>query len=571
MADEFYTVAAASPRIVPGDAEHNARRVAAAMAQAYRGGARLLVLPELCVTGATCGDLYWQHKLLEGAERALMEIVRASAEVPGLTVAVGVPLRFEGALYSCAAFLRDGELLGCAPLPSGDPRNFASPERIQGQIGLGGQRKVAFAHNLIVRCGDFAVSTEPGAEILACLSAFPADAESDARLPAMAAHASARTGGAFLLACPGPGESSADFVYTGLCAIAENGCLLASGEGGDALVFANLTPGRREKSAPPPLPKAGLRSPFLPDDERRDRLCERVPALQALGLRRRMEHLRAEYAVADVSGGADAALALLVCARALDDLGLPRANLIAAASMGGRPCSHPGLKRLAACLGASIQTAPVAEGPRVYEHDAVFGRAAGHSYGQMHINLSEETAGVAVPFTNLTELALGLGFAGGCGNLYAVNAGVPATCVRAVLARYAQTCGDGQTAEILRELLDTPARPAVPEGAGSAAIGNREVPAELCELYEFYLFHFMREGPPFEELIRMAGEAFRGVFESERLSACLADFLRRFFTRQAGRSRIPDGPAIFGLSLSARGGFHMPSDIDPAPWLRGLS
>jgi hypothetical protein len=81
----------------------------------------------------------------------------------------------------------------------------------------------------------------------------------------------------------------------------------------------------------------------------------------------------------------------------------------------------------------------------------------------------------------------------------------------------------------------------------------------------------MREGPPFEELIRMAGEAFRGVFESERLSACLADFLRRFFTRQAGRSRIPDGPAIFGLSLSARGGFHMPSDIDPAPWLRGLS
>jgi NAD+ synthase (glutamine-hydrolysing) len=542
------------------------------MANAHRGGARLLILPELCVTGATCGDLHWQHKLLEEAERALFEIVRASTEVPGLTVAVGAPLRFEGALYSCAVFLRDGELLGCAPLPSGDPRNFASPERIQGQIGLGGQGKFAFAHNLIVRCGDFAVSTEPGADILACLSAFPADAESDTRLPAMAAHASARTGGAFLLACPGPGESSAAFVYTGLCAIAENGCLLASGEGDDVLVFAKLTPGRREKSAPPPLPKAALpRSPFLPDDERRERLCDRVPALQALGLRRRMEHLRAEYAVVDASGGADAALALLVCAQALDDLGLPRGNLIAVPPIGERPRSHSGLERLAECLGASIRNVPAAGESRVREHDAVFGMAAGHLYEQILIDLSEETAGVGVPFTNLTELALGMAFSGGCGNLYAVNAGVPATCVRAVLARYAQTCGDGRTSEILRDLPDTCALPAVHEGAGAAAIQHREVPAELCALYEFYLFHFMQEGPPFEELLRMAGEAFRGAYESERLSACLADFLRRFFTRQAGRSHMPDGPAVFGLSLSTRVGFRMPPDIDPAPWLRGLS
>lgn len=246
-------------------------------------------------------------------------------------------------------------------------------------------------------------------------------------------------------------------------------------------------------------------------------------------------------------------------------MGLPRENLIAVFPVGGRQRSHSGLERLAESLGATIRTVSAS---RVAENDAVFGLSSG--LYEMLQDLPEKAAAVAVPRTNMTELALGRGCLGGGGSVYAVNAGVPATCVRPVLARYAQTCGDGRTAEILRGLPDACASPAVPEGAGAAAGWRGEVPAELCALYEFFLFHFVREGPPFEELLRMAGEAFRGAYGSERLPACLADFLRRFFTRQAGRSRMPDGPAVFGLSLSARGGFCMPSDIDPAPWLRGL-
>ena len=585
MPDTDFIVAAAAPRLTLADPAANAASIRACMERAHAGRAALLVLPKLCITGLTCGDLFWQQVLLEAAERALLDLIRASEKLPGLTLLVGAPLRYERALYSCAVAIRDGALLGAAPLPSDDPRSFASPERVQGQFSLAGQPPVPFAHNMIIRCGEYTVCMEPGADVLACLSAFPADAVSDERLPAMAAAASRQTGGAFVLACPGPGESSTDYVYTGLCAIAENGALLGASESeaGESFLLQTLTPRRREKAAAPDVSAApDAQNPWLPADGHRAAALGRIVTLQAMGLRRRMRHMGARGIALGLSGGLDSTLALLVGVRALDMQGLPRERLLAVTmpcfGTSGRTRSNA--EKLAALLRTgfrciSIQSAvkqhflDIGHDPAVL--DTVFENAQARERTQVLMDLANAEGSVLVGTGDLSELALGwCTYNGDHMSMYGVNAGLPKTVIRAVISHEADVCESAELAAVLRDVVATPVSPELLPSENDSIAQRTEDVLGPYELHDFFLFHFLREGVAPAELLRRAAEAFQGDYDAAAIRRCLETFLRRFFSQQFKRSCMPDGPAVLGLSLSPRGGWQMPSDVGAAPWLENL-
>ncbi len=572
-------IAAYSPRITPGDPEKNVRPIAEAMERAADRSAELLVLPELCLTGATCGDLFWQKLLQEGAERALAALTRESGRFPALTALVGAPLRYEGALYSCAAVLRGGQLLGAAPLQSADMRWFAAPPREGGQIATGGLPPAVFAGNLIVRCGELTVSPDFGSDVLALPALYAADAGSVERLDEMAAGVSAQ-GFACALACPGAGESAGDSVYTGYAAVAAEGRLLASAEG--EMVFGEAAGASWRRAAPPPRRTVeDPRSPFFPygaaDSDRR---CGRILELQTAALAARLERTGSQKAVVGVSGGLDSALALLVSAGALEKRGLPARNLVAVTMpcFGTTARTRSNAELLSRALDCDFREIPVGESVALHlreigrdsgVHDVVYENAQARERTQVLMDLANGERGLVVGTGDLSELALGwCTYNGDHMSMYAVNAGVPKTAVRRVVSWYAESRADGGLRAVLRDILATPVSPELlPPRDGAISQATEELLGPY-ELHDFFLARFLALGETPRELLDAAAAAFAADYDRETVKKWLEVFLRRFFTQQFKRSCSPEGPAVLGLSLAPRGGWRMSSDLSPEPWLR---
>ena len=631
MKDGFITVATATPQVAVADCEANAQAILACINEMAAAHAKVMVLPELCITGYTCSDLFWQTKLLDEAEAALSVIAEESRQVDAL-IAVGMPLRVAGKLLNVAAILCRGKLLGFVPkvnLPAYnefyETRHFMSGSADMGTVQFGGE-EIPVGTNLLFSCEnvvDLCVAAEicedlwvpnppsvqhalAGASVICNLSASDEMVGKGSYRRDLVAGQSARLVCAYLYATAGEGESTTDLVFGGQNLIAENGTVLA-----ESATFENeinvatidvqrLASERRRMSTFPAAESKEYREisfalveeetklarffdadPFVPSnaDQLSDR-CEEILNIQALGLKKRLAHTHAKSAVVGISGGLDSTLALLVTARAFDMLGLPRKGIVAVTmpGFGTTDRTYNNAVAMIKSLGATFKEVPIAKAVMQHFadidhdasiHDVTYENSQARERTQILMDIANQANGFVIGTGDLSELALGWAtYNGDHMSMYAVNASVPKTLVRHLVRHYADTSADEVLAGVLYDVLDTPVSPELLPPEDGAISQKTEDLVGPYELHDFFLYQMLRMCFPPAKIYRVAKEAFAGRYSNETILKWLRTFYWRFFSQQFKRSCLPDGPKVGSVAVSPRGDLRMPSDACVSAWIK---
>lgn len=631
MKDGFITVATATPQVAVADCEANAQAILACINEMAAAHAKVMVLPELCITGYTCSDLFWQTKLLDEAEAALSVIAEGSRQVDAL-IAAGMPLRVAGKLLNVAAILCRGKVLGFVPkvnLPAYnefyETRHFTSGSADMGTVQFCGE-EIPVGTNLLFSCEnvvDLCVAAEicedlwvpnppsvqhalAGASVICNLSASDEMVGKGSYRRDLVAGQSARLVCAYLYATAGEGESTTDLVFGGQNLIAENGTVLA-----ESATFENeinvatidvqrLASERRRMSTFPAAESKEYREisfalaeeetkltrffdadPFVPSnaDQLSDR-CEEILNIQALGLKKRLAHTHAKSAVVGISGGLDSTLALLVTARAFDMLGLPRKGIVAVTmpGFGTTDRTYNNAVAMIKSLGATFKEVPIAKAVMQHFadidhdasiHDVTYENSQARERTQILMDIANQANGFVIGTGDLSELALGWAtYNGDHMSMYAVNASVPKTLVRHLVRHYADTSADEVLAGVLYDVLDTPVSPELLPPEDGAISQKTEDLVGPYELHDFFLYQMLRMCFPPAKIYRVAKEAFAGRYSNETILKWLRTFYWRFFSQQFKRSCLPDGPKVGSVAVSPRGDLRMPSDACVSAWIK---
>ena len=631
MKDGFITVATATPQVAVADCEANTQAILACINEMAAAHAKVMVLPELCITGYTCSDLFWQTKLLDEAEAALSVIAEESRQVDAL-ITVGMPLRVAGKLLNVAAILCRGKVLGFVPkvnLPAYnevyETRHFTSGSADMGTVQFCGE-ETPVGTNLLFSCEnmvDLCVAAEicedlwvpnppsvhhalAGASVICNLSASDEMVGKGSYRRDLVAGQSARLVCAYLYATAGEGESTTDLVFGGQNLIAENGTVLA-----ESATFENeinvatidvqrLASERRRMSTFPAAESKEYREisfalveeetklarffdadPFVPSnaDQLSDR-CEEILNIQALGLKKRLAHTHAKSAVVGISGGLDSTLALLVTARAFDMLGLPRKGIVAVTmpGFGTTDRTYNNAVAMIKSLGATFKEVPIAKAVMQHFadidhdasiHDVTYENSQARERTQILMDIANQANGFVIGTGDLSELALGWAtYNGDHMSMYAVNASVPKTLVRHLVRHYADTSADEVLAGVLYDVLDTPVSPELLPPEDGAISQKTEDLVGPYELHDFFLYQMLRMCFPPAKIYRVAKEAFAGRYSNETILKWLRTFYWRFFSQQFKRSCLPDGPKVGSVAVSPRGDLRMPSDACVSAWIK---
>lgn len=629
----FLRAAAASPGLRVADVAYNTQEIIKSMREYAARNAQLLCLPEFCLTGYTCSDLFLQETLIRGAEQGLAEILAASCGLNLVTV-VGLPVRRSGKLYNCAAVVCDGKLLGLVPkthLPNYsefyEKRHFLPGPAQASPMELAGQQTL-FGTNLLFACRqmpEFVLGVEicedlwapippscahalAGATVIANLSASDETVGKAAYRRDLVCGQSARLLCGYLYADAGHGESTTDMTFAAHDLIAENGTLLAeAGPFEDGRAVTELDLGRmvqertRNTTFEPhtegyttvsfdlepvevPLTRKVSPTPFVPrDDAARAERCELILRIQAEGLAKRIEHTHARCAVVGISGGLDSCLALLVAVRACHILGRDPRDIMAITMpcFGTSKRTRSNAEILCEALDVSFQEisitatvqshfADIGQDPETY--DVTFENCQARVRTLELMDYANKNGGFVIGTGDLSELALGWAtYNGDHMSMYGVNAGVPKTLVRHIVRYVADTCGKETLSRVLLDILDTPVSPELlPAAADGSFSQQTEKLVGPYELHDFYLYYVLRFGFGPKKIYHLALAAFAGRYEPEVLLAWLNNFYRRFFAQQFKRSCLPDGPKVGSVTLSPRADWRMPSDACNALWMREL-
>ncbi len=637
----FVRVAVAAPALRVADVATNVAAIAEALGRAAAAGSRLVLFPELGLTGYSSADLFRQSLLREEALAGLAAVAAAAAE-HDVAAVVGLPLALDGRLFNCAALVAGGRVVGIVPktyLPTTgefyEERWFTPGPAAGVSTVIVGGAEVPFGVDLLFAaanvpgcvcgieiCEDlWAVSPPSGDQALGGATVLMNPSASNELLTKvdyrrqLVGQQAARCLAAYLYAGAGSGESTTDLVWSGHCLIAENGAILAETErfqfttqlavadiDVERLAHERLSNSTFSASTPPrdfrvvtfnlagegrtgageTLIRPGLtRAPFVPADEaRRAEHCREIFQIQATALARRLQHTGVEKVTIGVSGGLDSTLALLVTARAFDRLGLPREGIVAVTmpGFGTSARTRDNASRLAAALGVTLRTIPIADAVRQHfqdighdetVHDITFENAQARERTQILMDVANQIGGFTVGTGDLSELALGWAtYNGDHMSNYHVNAGVPKTLVRVLIAWTAEAEFGGETAVVLRDICATPVSPELlPLGPSGALVQKTEERIGPYELHDFFLYYTVRHGFRPAKVYFLARHAFAGSYEPAEIGRWLEVFYRRFFSQQFKRSAIPDGPKVGSVALSPRGDWRMASDASSAAWL----
>ena len=636
MKDGFVRVGAATPESRVADPAFNGRRAAEAAARAAGAGVKVLAFPELTLTGYTCADLFFQRTLQREAEAALAAYMEETKALDLISF-VGLPVAVGDRLYNCAAVVSRGELLALVPktnLPNYnefyESRHFAPAPDANETIFFAG-KETLFGKNILFEtgavpglkiaceiCEDLWVAASPsvshcaaGANLIVNLSASDELVGKAEFRRALVSMQSAKLITGYLYADAGAGESGTDMVFAGHNLLCENGRILAEckpfsqreltyGEidverlvaerrrtttfrtqcGGYDHIAFTLSAGETELTTPPP------KLPFVPADEanRRER-CRTILNIQSQGLAGRLSRAHAKTAVIGVSGGLDSTLALIVAVCAFDRLGLSRRGIIAVTMpcFGTTARTKGNAEQLAEAFGVTLRCIDIKRavsvhfediGHRADNTDVVYENAQARERTQVLMDIANAEGGLVIGTGDLSELALGFAtYNGDHMSMYAVNASVPKTLVRHVVAVYADGAeedGKGGIARILRDVLATPVSPELlPPKDGEIAQCTEGIVGPY-ELHDFFLYHFVRFGFTPRKLYRLARASFADEYDGATVKGWLSVFIRRFFAQQFKRSCLPDGPKVGSVSFSPRSDFRMPSDAEVAAWQRSL-
>jgi len=667
---QFARVAVAIPRCRIADPAYNVEQTLALARQAADEGAALVAFPELGLSAYSCEDLFHQRALLDACEAALAAVVEASSSLP-LAMVVGLPLRVNHQLFNCAAVVANGRVLGLVPksfLPNYgefyESRQFSNADsanvdcvELFGEMIPFGANQVFEVENLpllrfhVEICEDVWVPVPPssfaamaGATVLVNLSASNVLVGKSTYRHQLVSQQSARCMAAYLYTSAGRGESTTDMAWDGQSLIYEKGELLAESKrflDDSHIIFADVDLERlsqermrattfaqsaarhgaevskfrvqRFELALPleralPLKREIERFPYVPADRAlRDERCTEVYNIQVQALIQRLSSSGIQKVVIGVSGGLDSTHALLVCAAAMDRLGLPRTNILAYTMPGfatsGRTLRQAhDLMRVVGCSAQEIDIRPsciqmlkdlnhpFAEGTEQY--DVTFENVQAGERTNHLFRLANHLGAIVIGTGDLSELALGWCTYGVGDHMshYNVNASVPKTLISHLVRWVAETESvvAGGT-EVLLNILGTEISPELVPGKE-----GEDQPAQVTEnvigpyeLQDFNLYYILRYGFAPTKVAFLAYSAWRArdegrwpdehgsrnEYDLAAIKRNLGIFLWRFFkTSQFKRSCVPNGPKVGnGGSLSPRGDWRAPSDSEATVWLDDLA
>ena len=636
MRDGFIKVAAGTPKIRVADCRYNAEQIFTMMREADKQGVKVLCLPELCLTGYTCGDLFLQDTLLCGAEEGLQTILEATRNLDMVTV-LGLPVRckWDSKLYNCAAVIQSGEILGLVPktyLPNYgefyEQRWFASGAGVETSVDLCGETVDMDAAGLfacekvpnlvlgVEICEDLWATEPPsarlargGATVILNLSASNELVGKSGYRRNLVVGQSGRLVCGYVYADAGEGESTTDLVFTGHNMIAENGALLAERRFATGLTISEIDVdrlayerrrmttfnGQRQAdlwraSFSLPLEETRLTravspAPFVPADaEDRAERCNEILKIAALGLKKRLEHTGARTAVVGLSGGLDSTLAILITAVAMKLLDRPASDIIAVTMpcFGTTDRTRDNAVELAERLGATLKRIDIGSAVKVHfkdigqsmeDHSVTFENGQARERTQVLMDIANQNGGLVIGTGDLSELALGWAtYNGDHMSMYGVNAGIPKTLVRHLVAFVSDDKGseDPRLSAVLDDILDTPVSPELLPAIEGKISQKTEDLVGPYELHDFFLYYAIRWGFPPRKVFRLAEHALGRTYDRATILKWLNSFYRRFFTQQFKRSCLPDGPKVGSVTLSPRGDWRMPSDAVAALWLEEL-
>ena len=627
----FVRVCAATPEIRVADVRFNANNILSAAKEAAEKGAQVIVFPELCVTGYTCGDLFNQRALIAAAEEALLWL--AENLPAGPLIFVGAPVEVKGRLYNCAAVYNGGDIRAFIPkshIPNYgefyEKRHFCPAEKGEKSAEWRG-RSVFFTPDIVFAdsnmphftvsaeiCEDLWVPDSPsvrqalaGANIIVNLSCSDEIAGKAEYRRSLVRMQSAKLICGYVYCDAGDGESTTDMVFAGHNVICENGSVLNESKlFENGLTFADIDldklDGERRRCASAfyeghssdgavtvcvdvcgcggDTHSTFARYPFVPKDG--SRLSERTELilnLQTMGLVKRLKHTNAKTAVIGISGGLDSALALLVTRRAFEKLGKNPGDIIAITMPGfgttGKTLKSS--KELSAALGVTLKTVDITSS--VLKHfedighdpkvlDVTYENSQARMRTMILMDTANKTGGLVIGTGDLSELALGWAtYNGDHMSMYAVNSGVPKTLVKHLIKFEAERLG-GAAQKTLEVILATEISPELlPPDASGNIAQKTEDIVGPYVLHDFFLYYAVRWGFSPEKVRYIARRAFDGMFEEAVIDKWLKNFYKRFFSQQFKRSCIPDGVKVGTVTLSPRGDWRMPSDASPAVWL----
>ena len=633
MRHGFIKVAAATPDIRVADVDYNKGQIIKQMDEAAEAGAKIIVFPELCITGYTCSDLFLQDILLNSAKKALVEIAEHTKNLDAL-VFVGAPIAVGGELYNVAAALNHGNILGFTTksfLPNYgefyEMRQFRPGPKKAEKILFGGKEipfgpQLLFVENqmanLIVSaeiCEDVWSPVPPsieaareGATVIVNCSASDETIGKASYREALISGQSARLISGYIYANAGEGESTTDLVFGGHNLIAENGTILAEAKRfSNGIIYTefdvqkianerrkNTTFTETQEHVLPRIP-FGLEQtetiltrtfpsrPFVPrDDQERAKRCEEILTIQAMGLKKRLAHTHAKSAVVGISGGLDSTLALLVTAKAFDALGLERSGITAVTMpcFGTTDRTYQNACKMSLKVGATLREVRIGDavmqhfkdiGHDPQDHSVTYENSQARERTQVLMDIANQTGGLVIGTGDMSELALGWAtYNGDHMSMYGVNASVPKTLVRHLVHYFADTCEDSSLKEVLYDVLDTPVSPELlPPKDGEIAQKTEDLVGPY-ELHDFFLYYFLRMGYEPGKIYRIAKLSFAREYDDETIYKWLRTFCWRFFSQQFKRSCLPDGPKVGTVALSPRGDWRMPSDACVALWIQNL-
>lgn len=633
MRHGFIKVAAATPDIRVADVDYNKGQIIKQMDEAAEAGAKIIVFPELCITGYTCSDLFLQDILLNSAKKALVEIAEHTKNLDAL-VFVGVPIAVGGELYNVAAALNHGNILGFTTksfLPNYgefyEMRQFRPGPKKAEKILFGGKEipfgpQLLFVENqmanLIVSaeiCEDVWSPVPPsieaareGATVIVNCSASDETIGKASYREALISGQSARLISGYIYANAGEGESTTDLVFGGHNLIAENGTILAEAKRfSNGIIYTefdvqkianerrkNTTFTETQEHVLPRIPfeleqtetiltRTFPSRPFVPrDDQERAKRCEEILTIQAMGLKKRLAHTHAKSAVVGISGGLDSTLALLVTAKAFDALGLERSGITAVTMpcFGTTDRTYQNACKMSLKVGATLREVRIGDavmqhfkdiGHDPQDHSVTYENSQARERTQVLMDIANQTGGLVIGTGDMSELALGWAtYNGDHMSMYGVNASVPKTLVRHLVHYFADTCEDSSLKEVLYDVLDTPVSPELlPPKDGEIAQKTEDLVGPY-ELHDFFLYYFLRMGYEPGKIYRIAKLSFAGEYDDETIYKWLRTFCWRFFSQQFKRSCLPDGPKVGTVALSPRGDWRMPSDACVALWIQNL-
>lgn len=632
----FVKVASAIPSVKVADCQYNVEQIESLIVQAEGHGVEIICLPELSLTAYTCQDLFQQQLLLEEAEMALIHLMNFTRSLDIISI-VGLPVTYKGSLLNCAAVIQKGKILGMIPktyLPNYkefyEKRWFTSGIDIAaGSLLVCGQQ-VPLNQFILFRtpsctfgveiCEDMWAPIPPssylamqGADIIFNLSADNDLVGKYDYLKSLLAQQSARTISGYVFSSCGYGESTQDVVFSAKGLVYENGVLLAETPRHqletqlleteidverirterriNTTFAACASQSRKEAATIIETERTEMREfgitrkidpqPFVPSGKDLDERCMEIFSIQTEGLAKRISHTGAQTVVVGISGGLDSTLALLVCVKAFDRLGISRRGIVGITmpGFGTTDRTYTNAVNLMKLLGITIREISIKDaciqhfkdlGHDMETHDVTYENSQARERTQILMDAANQMNGLVIGTGDLSELALGWAtYNGDHMSMYGVNASVPKTLVRHLVKWVAEDNQDESTRTILMDIVDTPISPElIPADEEGNITQKTEDLVGPYELHDFFLYYTLRWGFRPQKIFFLTKEAFGTEYTDEVIKHWLKTFYRRFFAQQFKRSCLPDGPKVGSCSLSPRGDWRMPSDASASMWLK---